>query len=164
MKAGVFATSRKPGGFTLLELVLVLLIIGLLAGASLVDFGEFHRQQELKEAAAALKRLARTASRSSAAWSVDCRLRFEPTQFLLVSSSGKQAADLNCKLSGDIRLEVRTRDMPQWKVPEAFDWVFPGAGVAEPLAVRLTGRNGAFVELSFNPLTGAVDQESAYFP
>lgn len=162
-EAGCLWEKPGAGGFTLLELVLVLLIIGLLAGASLVDFGEFHRQQELKDTAAALKRLARTASRSSAAWNVDYRLRFEPSRFFLVSS-GKAGADSSRQWGDELRLEIRTRGAAQWKVPESFDWVFPGAGVAEPLAVRLTGRNGAFVEMSFNPLTGAVDQESAYFP
>ena len=150
-------------GFTLLELILVLLIIGLRAGASMVDFGEFHRQQQLKEAAGALKRLARMASRSSAAWNVDYRLRFEPARFFLVQT-GKAAKDSELTLASGLRMELRSRGDAQWRVPEHFDWVFPGTGVSEPLQVRLSGHNGAFVEMMFNPLTGAVDQEKAYYP
>lgn len=154
---------RGEGGFTLLEVILVLLIIALLAGASLVDFGEFHQYQVLKETASDLKRLARTASRSSAAWGVDYRLRIEPKQFFLVTAGEPPPGSVR-QWDGTIRLELRTRGESRWRVPEAFEWVFPGSGVAEPLAVRMTGRNGAFVEMSFNPLTGAVDEEIAYFP
>lgn len=157
------ARAGSRAGFTLLELVLVLLIVGLLAGASVVDFGEFHRQQVLKDTAAALKRLARSASRSSAAWNLDYRLRFEPNRFSLLPAQDSEK-DTERSWDSSIRLEVRTRGDSHWRVPESFDWVFPGAGVAEPLLVRLSGPNGAFMQMAFNPLTGAVDEETAYFP
>ncbi len=147
----------------MLEVLLVLLIIALLAGAAMVDFSEFFRHQDLKDSSASLQRLARQGSRSASALNLDYRIRFEPSGFYaILPESGDIEAPT--ELPAGIVLEIRNRWSKKWGVPDPYDWVFPASGIAEPLAVRLTTPDGAYVELEFNPLTGAVDAEQAYFP
>jgi len=150
-------------GFTLLEVILSLLIIGLLAGAALVDFGEFHRHQQLKEASGAMQKLARSASRSAAAWNADYWIRLEPRRFFRWDAEADRPLDLTV-LSDKVDFRIRRRFQREWKVPEEFDWYFPATGVCEPLEIRFSTDDGAYVELMFNPLTGSVDEERAYFP
>ncbi|MEO0445888.1 MAG: hypothetical protein AAF191_07415 [Verrucomicrobiota bacterium] len=164
----IWETGRRAadttGGFTVLELVLVLLIAAILAGAAVVNFGTFFDHQSLKETAAELRKMARLASREAATKGQTTVISFSPRGFALGTSAEDVEMIQETVLPEKIRLEVRSREAKEWSVPRELTWTFAAGGGAQPLRVRLRNEQGAFEEMTFHPLTGAVSEKRASYP
>ncbi len=158
--------TSQAGGFTLMELVMVMLIMGLLAGFMFFAYEELAEDEALREPSLKLQQLARRASRSSTTQDQAYRIRFEEQQFYVVAGTGDDSSDRvegRYQLREDVELSIKRWQATEWVVPQGTDWVFAATGLAEPLSVRLE-RGESYIELDFNPLTGVVDERRSYLP
>ena len=156
----------RAGGFTLLEMVVVLAIMGLLTTFFAVSFVDSSQDDDLRKAAAELRTAAQKASRLSEAHGGDFYLFLDRSGFGLGETSGVGdlgETTLEHTLPKNIRLKLRRFGDEGWIDPSNFAWGFPANGISEPLDVRLE-KGRAYVEMSFNGLTGRVDLERSHFP
>lgn len=164
--AGRAGAVSLKGGFTLLEMIVVLAIMGLLTTFFAVSFFDSSEDDGLRKVAAELRTAAQKASRLSETYGGDFYLFLDRSGFGLgesmrVEDSGETALDYS--LPKDIRMKLRRYGDEAWIDPKNFAWGFPANGICEPLAIRLE-RGRSYVEMSFNGLTGRVEREFSYFP
>ena len=163
-------------GFTLLEIVLVVMILTLAVGLSVPFFSDYLNEERLREPARELELFARTARSNAVITGKATRIIFDPDGFQLVVASppavedeefaepdSEEEAEYAHRLAGDIKIEFLSWLDQKWRVPEDAHWVFQPTGVCEPITVRLS-RGDSWIELDFNPLTAEVQEEAFYFP
>jgi prepilin-type N-terminal cleavage/methylation domain-containing protein len=163
---GTSGVGHRLGGFTLLEMVVVLAIMGLLTTFFAVSFVDSSQDDDLRRVAAELRTAAQKASRLSEAHGGDFYLFLDRSGFGLGENSGVGdfgEITLEHSLPKNIRLKLRRFGDEGWVDPSNFAWGFPANGISEPLDVRLE-KGRAYVEMSFNGLTGRVDLERSYYP
>lgn len=181
------------GGFTLLELCIVLFIIVLLAGAAMPAMESAFTEQALRTDAHQLSLMVKTAMIKSGEQqrpyviSLDGKsLLMEPVPDAVVAAGAATAADSSGPVtsstadsdadSGPAPEDVtmsQTLENPlkfpdavkknTWDVLPSVNWTFTPAGLCPLPRVRLE-RGNAYIEMSFNPLTGDVEDESTYLP
>ena len=164
-------SNARAGGFTLMEVTMVLLIMGILAGFMMFAFDGLGRSEALNEAAAELEKLAHQSSRSATVLDQEFRIRFEPRRFYALEHAQDDFGvfrevhpDHTHEVSSSIKLQLRRWQAKGWTAPEkGEDWVFSPSGVSEPLSVRFSD-GPAFIELDFSPLTGTVEERRSYIP
>jgi type II secretion system protein H len=146
--------ARIPGGFTLLEVVFVLAIIGLVMGLAAYSLAEFGRTNAVEEAKAELTFLARQARHQARETGETVWLVLTKERFGLLDRRGEDAMSWT-DLRG-VRLRVLRAGDTEWREPELYFWEFPPRQLGEPIALRLTGGrgSGADLALQFSPLTG----------
>ncbi len=171
------ASSKPPlegaeAGFTLLEVIITLAIAAMLTTFFVVRFVEESDDEGLRDAASELSVLAQRANRMASAYGEDYRIILDQKGFWMSdqgpAGSGPLEATVRQDMEGqilpkDIALQVRTVGQKEWATPEHFAWVFPAAGLSDPMIVRFS-RGKAFVEQTYNPLTSRVAEEHFYFP
>jgi len=158
MKMTTFIRARPPGarnglvGFTLLELVFVMAIIALVMGMSAFSLSEFGQNREIDTARAELTFLVRQARQIAGDTGETVWVVFEKNRFGLLDQSGIDAiawTDLS-----NVAVRLRRVGDREWRQPDLFFWEFTPRQLGEPLAVRLTGAQGADLALEFSPLSG----------
>jgi len=162
--------ASRQRGFTLLEIVLVVLIIGLSMGALIPFFGSGIENEGLRRAAADFEKAARTARGLALGSGYPAELRLDKKQFQLhgfraASDAGTEPelVEQTFLIGNATAWKVRTWLRPAWRTPDEERWVFQPSGLVEPLTVRFL-RGDAYVEFGFNPLTGETEEEKYYFP
>ena len=158
--------GHRPGGFTILEMIVVLAIMSLMVTFFAMSFFESSADDDLRMAAADLRTAAQKASRLSEAHGGDFYLVLDRGGFGLGENSGVGdfgETTFEHALPKNIRLKLRRFGDEGWTDPSNFAWGFPANGISEPLDVRLE-KGRAYVEMSFNALTGRVDRELSHFP
>jgi len=146
--------TRFSGGFTLLEVVFVLSIIGLVMGLAVYSLAEFGRTNAVEEAKAELTFLARQARHKARETGETVWLVLTKERFGLLDHRGEGSMSWT-DLRG-VRLRVLRAGDTQWQEPELYFWEFTPRQLGEPIALRLTGAagSGADLALQFSPLTG----------
>lgn len=160
-------TGGRRGGFTLLEIVVSLAIVTILGTLFVFRFAGNSAEEQLREPAEDLRRLARMANRQSAAFRDDYRITFFQDGFFL---SREALTDRTLAIGGHvlprdsgIRLEIRRFGSSRWTQPAGDEWLFQPAGLNEPVEVRFA-QPPSFIELKFDPMTAAVQSERFLFP
>jgi type II secretory pathway pseudopilin PulG len=166
----------RSGGYTLLEIAIVLFIIVLLAGIALPAGNRFRKEAALRDCASALSLHARTARRLALQTQRPYEIRFSTNGFYVNPVEAVTNAD-----------ELATLQLPEhpmnpnlrWQLfrwgerkPSELvedSWIFEPSGICEPLRVRFTetptwSDQPAWIELAFHPLTAGVTEESYEFP
>ena len=160
--------ARHPAGFTLMEMVIVLLIISLLAGISVMSFQGITDQQTLRTPALELQRMAREAVRRAGIYEQTQTITFEKNAFTIrYKSDAKAVTDADSKTvwqrrieaPANMRLLVQRWGMKDWIPAAGQRWTVQPSGLCEPLAVRFELGN-SHLEMRFNPLTGGVAEET----
>lgn len=148
------APSRRldAPGFTLLELVFVMAIIALVMGMSAFSLAEFEQNRSIDAARADLTFLVRQARQVASDTGETVWIVFEKNRFGLLDSRGPGA--ISWSQGADIAVRLRRVGERKWQQPELFFWEFTPRQLGEPLAVRLTGLQGADLGLEFSPLSG----------
>ena len=182
-----FPVGRSSCGFTLLEMCTVLLIMAVLAGALMPAMESAFTEKALRDDSHQLSLMVKTAMLQStdqhrnyvidltatsmslhpeaappadgdaapAAASADDSDQAPPPQEDVVASSD---------LSQPNRLIVPDPQKPhEWKDLPPTSWLFRPGELCPAGTVRMS-RGEAWVELSFNALTGNVENEAAYLP
>jgi len=167
-------------GFTLLEMCVVLLIMGLLLGMTLPAMRTAFVEQELRNDSRQLALMVRTAMLQSDEQSRPYVIDFTsktlalhpqaPTAHDDDSTTSKAAAARPPAVEADFALDASTKVLVpnpdkagEWIALPATTWLFQPGDLCHVPRVRLL-RGEAWLEMSFNALTGHVEDESTYIP
>lgn len=161
-------SGAAPAGFTLLEMVIVLVIIILLLGVSVMSLRGIEDQQTMRTPALELQRMAREAVRRAGMYEETQVIAFEKNAFTIrYKSDAKAVADADrhavwqrrVDIPPAMRMSIQRWGKTDWIPSAGQRWVVQPSGLCEPLAVRFEMGNSV-IALRFNPLTGGVAEET----
>jgi len=158
--------KRDPGGFTLLEMSMVLFILLLLIGAAIPMTSGLIAEERLRRHANELLLYARTARRLAVSENRPYEIRFAEKMFLLepylVAGNSKGEVVSSHALTSDTLYGVQRWGEKEFGKPDDESWVFQPSGICEPIRVHFqNGKN--WLEFGFNPLTGRSQEETYFF-
>jgi len=178
--------TAEAAGFTLLEMVMVLVIIAILAGLAMPAIQTAFVEQAVRNDAHQLALMVKTAMIQSAeqhrAYIIDLTnttMALHPAGEAAKdpdTSSSTDTADAaaNNTASQDVSVSSELDAPNKLLIPDAqkanawvdmpqTSWTFQPNELCPATRVRLT-RGEAWLEMSFNALTGNVENETTYFP
>jgi prepilin-type N-terminal cleavage/methylation domain-containing protein len=183
---GQGARSRRRG-FTLLEMCFVLFIIALLAGLSMPAIESAFVEQGLRNDAHQFALMVRTAMIQSAEQHRAYVMEISSTTMALhpLGEAAKDADDATDNADDD-SAPIDAPVVPDVSITQALDpqnkllipdpdksnswidmpqvtWTFQPGQLCTATRVRMS-RGKAWVEMSFAPLTGSVENEASYIP
>jgi len=152
----------RAGGYTLLEIALVVTIIVLLIGAVIPLTSGFVREQRLRDAVRELLVLAKTARTDAMTSGRAAEVVFEKGGFVL-RRPGEEEASESVRLARGTTYQLRPFATDKPLRPDGQRWIFQPTGLCEPIAVRIM-EDEAWIEVQFDPLTAGIEDESYYIP
>jgi prepilin-type N-terminal cleavage/methylation domain-containing protein len=178
-------TRRFSRGFTLLEMVMVLVIIAVLAGLSMPAVQSAFTEQALRKDSHQLALMVKTAMIKTAeqhrGYVIDLNgtsMALHPAGITAASDDDSSSADdasadstaaINVEITSDLDPDNKlmapdaTKSGAWDPMPDNAQWAFEPGELCPATRVRLT-RGKSWVELSFNALTGNVEKEASYMP
>lgn len=149
--------ARTIGGFTLLEMMMVIALIAIVFAVMVPLTSASSRERKLRAAAGSIEEMVR-AQRADA--QNDGRRRIvdvQPRGFF--EHGGKQNQVLGAPAAEAFYVRAPGE---KWEKPIGQAWEFSPAGMVTPLSVRLE-QGDAFIEMDFDMLTGRVAEERYAF-
>lgn len=157
------ALTPRAGGFTLLELMIVLVIIILVVGLGTMSFDGMMQEQELRKPVLEFKELTAEAVRRATL--------YERPQVLVFDKAGG-AMPLRMPRAGDqtpvpvkrftlppgMALSLRRFGAEKFAPAEGQRLIISPSGLCEPLTARFE-RGLSWFEVTLDPLTGAAKEE-----
>ncbi|PTY02280.1 hypothetical protein DB346_09210 [Verrucomicrobia bacterium LW23] len=177
---------RSRGGFTLLEVIVVLVVVMVISGLAIPLGYSFLRHEPLLREVRALEGAARVARQqamsSQRAVTITFTERGWRTEWALdLNRNGKGGAGspmtqgLAAATEGPVFPITHVCDTPlscailpyasettKWVKAKGFRWNFAADGTCSPLWVQLKSEPEVWIELSFNPLTAFATEEAAH--
>ena len=154
--------GRRTGGYTLLEIALVVAIIVLLVGAVVPLSSGFVREQRLRESVRGLLVLAKTARTEAMTGGRTAEVVFGKGGFALLRA-GEEESSESVRLPRGTRYQLLPFGADKPLRPDGKRWIFQPTGLCEPLTVRIM-EDEAWIEVRFDPLTAGIEEESYYIP
>ena len=154
--------GRWTGGYTLLEIALVVAIIVLLVGAVVPLTSGFVREQRLRDAVRELLVLAKTARMEAMTSGRAAELVFEKGGFVLRRPGDEEGSE-SVKLVRGMTYQLLPFAADKPLRPDGQRWIFQPTGLCEPIAVRIM-EDEAWIEVRFDPLTASIEDESYSIP
>ena len=156
--------SRAGGGFTLLEIVIVLFIIMLILGLSVMNFDGVMQEQELRKPVLEFKGLTAEAVRRAALYERPQVLVFDQNGMLLplqAPGAGSPSAPRVKRITLPPNMSLSLRRFGSDKfVPAAGQrLIIAPSGLCEPLTARFE-QGRSWFEVTLDPLTGGAREES----
>jgi prepilin-type N-terminal cleavage/methylation domain-containing protein len=169
-------------GFTLIEIVIVLAVIGLITGGSIAAMLLTSSERKLRSASSEIELLAKKARTASILNQTPYAIEFhsgfvrllpysqaaenEGTTALgnsiggqaVESETGRRAVSQQITIDADIALSIRRWNTAEFIAPsETFVpvWRFDPDGLSEPLTVRITLGN-SYAQDTYHPLTATI--------
>jgi len=154
--------GRRTGGYTLLEIALVVTIIVLLVGAVVPLSSGFVREQRLRESVRGLLVLAKTARTEAMTTGRAAEVIFGKGGFAL-QRAGEEEPSESVRLPRGTRYQLLPFGADKPLRPDGQRWIFQPTGLCEPLTVRIM-EDEAWIEVRFDPLTAGIEEEGYYIP
>lgn len=181
MTAAARSKGSKPAGagFTLLEIVVVLVLIAVLAGGAIGMMASSDDERRLKDSSGEIEALAKRArtvaalqQRPYALEFFDNRVSLMPLAEAIIEPAAREKASARLELAGnqsgsvhadwtadsEMRIAVRRWASDTWFPIDSKSrqvWRFDPEGFCEPLGVRLEA-GPSWMEMEFHPLTGSI--------
>jgi len=141
--------GQREGGFTLVELILVLFIIALVAGLVLPAVGRGVETLQLRAEVSAFSAFLRYAREQAITKREAQEVTIKPEAHLLIlRTAGSDSASKSRKLSPRIAISADT--------PSGNSITFSPRGVSTGASFRLTAPDGRAYSVRVDPLTGRV--------
>ncbi|MBE2179542.1 MAG: prepilin-type N-terminal cleavage/methylation domain-containing protein [Chthoniobacterales bacterium] len=156
------AVPGKPGGYTLLEIALVVAIIGMIVGVAVPMTSGFMREQRLRDVVRELLVLAKTARADAMTTGRMSEVVFAKKEFGLRRPGDEEPSEIVGLPQGMAYVLIPFGSEKAVR-PDGQRWVFRPTGLCEPLRVRVE-EGEAWMEVSFDPLTASLDDESYHIP
>ena len=155
--------SLARGGFTLLEIVIVLVIITLILGLSVVSFDTVFQEQELRKPVLQFKDLTAEAVRRATLYERPQVLFFDKAGMVLPMRVGHQADGRpmpvkRLTLPPGMSLMLRRFGSEKFLPAEGQRLIVSPSGLCEPLTARFE-LGPSWFEVTLDPLTGAAKEE-----
>lgn len=182
---GVAPSERNRRGFTLLEMCIVLFILVILMGVMIPTIQSAFTEQAVRRDGSELALMVKTAMLQSADEQRPYVISITATNMALYPAAPLHTdPDLPATPPSDDTLTEQTPlgltvDWPltvpnkilipdpekhnAWTPLVSTEWWFQPGDLCAASKLRVT-RGEAWLELNFNPLTGAVENEASYFP
>lgn len=160
--ASIGRAGRPAGGYTLLEIALLVTIIVLLVGAAVPLTSGFVREQRLREAVRGLLVLAKTARTDAMTSGRPSEVVFDKKGFVLRRPGDEEESE-SVRLARGTTYQLRPFAADKPLRPDGQRWIFQPTGLCEPIAVRIM-EGEAWIEVQFDPLTAGIEDESYYIP
>ncbi len=177
---------RYRGGFTLLEMIIVLVIIAIMAGLSMPSIKSAFTEQGVRKDAHQLALMVKTAMIQAAEqnrpYVIDLTsktIALHPAGIDAADPDAPETSDDADAATGPAQVNVAvttTLDTPnqlqfpdaekadKWDpVPDGTQWVFDPGELCPTTRIRIL-RGDAWIELTFSALTGNVEEEKNYLP
>lgn len=177
------ASKSAAAGFTLLEIVVVLVLIAVLAGGAIGVMVNSDDDRALKESSGEIEALAKRArtvaalqQRPYALEFFEDRVRLMPLAEAVIEPAEREKAAAMLEVAGDqsgsihadwatdgeMRMLVRRWASDTWIPIDSKSrqvWRFDPEGFCEPVGVRLETEK-SWMEMEFHPLTGSIRYKS----
>ncbi|PAW65913.1 MAG: hypothetical protein B9S38_14420 [Verrucomicrobiia bacterium Tous-C4TDCM] len=177
------ASKSAAAGFTLLEIVVVLVLIAVLTGGAISVMVSSDDERILKESSGEIESLAKRARTVAALQQRPYALEFfegrvrmmplaeaaiEPAErekaAAMLEIAGAESGSIHAEWSikGELRMQVRRWASDTWIPIDSKSrqvWRFDPEGFCEPVGVRLETEK-SWMEMEFHPLTGSIRYKS----
>ncbi|HEY8966153.1 MAG TPA: hypothetical protein VIM58_06910 [Candidatus Methylacidiphilales bacterium] len=152
---------RGRGGYTLLEIGIVLFIVAVLTAAMLPSFGGWLSERRLRAPVSDLVRLAREARATASREGTPCTVVISPDS-IRIEVDGAPGPGETRAIPGDVSVATKTWREDAFVSRPALFWHFHSSGLCDPLEVRFS-RGESWIELAFDPLTASPSSERYAF-
>ena len=156
------AARRRSGGYTLLEIALVVAIIVLIIGAAVPLTSGFTREQRLREVVRELLVYAKTARSDAMTTGRAAEVVFAKRDFSLLRP-GESEPGATFKIPRGLRYVLQPFGTEKALSPDGQRWIFQPTGICEPISVRVE-EGEAWMQITFDALTAGIAEESYYIP
>jgi prepilin-type N-terminal cleavage/methylation domain-containing protein len=170
MTPNLFLLRPRRGGFTLLEMCIVLVILAILAGAAMPSIQSALAEQGLRENARQIALLVKTGMLRSSEENRVYRLDLSSHEAVLLPAAATKTSRDEAEsavptvLDPADRLLLPDAEKPgAWQPLQTSSWSFQPDELCPVPRVRIE-RGRAWMEMSFNALTGNVEDESLDAP
>lgn len=147
-------THRPPGGFTMLEIVVVMSIMIVIIGIGFASFSMFDDDDPFDQSAQKLVQMSRFAHQSAVLQHRRMIIGFDKEGFGVLGEGGTGDGARHQVPKG-MKVLIQRYGARRWEDAEGHFWPFGEQGICEPLKIRLES-NAGFREMAFHPLTGAL--------
>ena len=155
-------TRRRTGGYTLLEIAMVVAIIVLIIGAAVPLTSGFTREQRLRDVVREVLILAKTARADAMTTGRAAEVVFTKKGFALRRPGEEEPAE-SYSLPRGMRYVIEPFGSDKAVRPDGQRWIFQPTGLCEPLSVRVE-EDDAWMQVTFDALTAGIADESYYIP
>lgn len=145
---------RRPGGFTVLEIVVVMSIMIVIMGIGFASFGMFDDDDPFDKTAQKLVQMSKFAHQSAVLQHRRMIIGFDKEGFGVLGEGGTGDGARH-QVPQDMKVLIQRYGARGWDKAEGHLWPFGEQGICEPLKIRLESAAG-FREMAFHPLTGAL--------
>lgn len=155
-------SAKRPRGFTLIEIAIVLAIIVLIIGAAIPFSSGFMREQRLRDVVRELLVLAKTARAEAMSTGRPAAVIFDKKGFALARPGAEEVSDSFVLPRGMSYVLVPFgREKPV--SPDGQRWIFQPTGLCEPVTFRVD-EDEAWMRVTFDPLTAGIAEEAYSIP
>jgi len=171
MKPAPYPRTRllaSAGGFTLLEMSMVMFIMAVLVGVSVFSFGGVSQEEILRRPALELQRMVMEAVRRASLYERPQTIAFDGRGFTIryrtdvngQKGDSQQVWQRKVAMPETVRLSLRRFGSDKFAPAAGQRLVVAPSGLCEPVTARFEMAGGSFIEVAFDPLSGVVRDEA----